>query len=438
MLVEGDRVRAQRAARQGAAAVQRVHQCGLNGGRVRGGVDSRDSGWSRPRRRAPWSGRGSGRGAHRRPPGPSRRTCRSSRSARPPGRPAGDPCPAPTSWCSPSGTRWGRWPGTSAPDRRRSGSPPPSRRWRCPPRRPTAHREAARLDPVPRSSKLTKVNWSLSACGIRDASIGRIRSPLSPGPPGLNTMSPLLCGTGFLHHRQVDRAAGGVLVVQRNRQRPAEVARRPSGKASRRSVDRGGRGAGAGTRHERKSQHQSGHQHSRADVGVADGACRTPVRSPRSPQPPEPPFERDPPVSPLPLRRLARRSRPRRARGIRDGERSSPAPTAQRCESRRRATRGVDREDPSVTRRRPIRSPTWPSSASTTRCRPASCRSTTRPPLRSGGRIGGTGRRRHRARTRSMVSSGRTARRSPSSWASGRAPGDPPKWVSPPSSMPRR
>ena len=56
---------------------------------------------------------------------------------------------------------------------------------------------SGRLDPVPRSSKLTKVNWSLSACGIRDARIGKMRSPLSPGPPGLNTMSPLLCGTGF-------------------------------------------------------------------------------------------------------------------------------------------------------------------------------------------------------------------------------------------------
>ena len=57
------------------------------------------------------------------------------------------------------------------------------------------HRSGS-LDPVPRSSKLTKVNWSWTACGISEASIGRIRSPLSPGPPGLNTMTPLLWGTG--------------------------------------------------------------------------------------------------------------------------------------------------------------------------------------------------------------------------------------------------
>src|SRR5271163_4409927 len=60
------------------------------------------------------------------------------------------------------------------------------------------------LDPVPRSSKLTKVNWALTVCGMREARIGRIRSPLSPGPPGLNTMTPL-AWYGTLHHRQVHR-----------------------------------------------------------------------------------------------------------------------------------------------------------------------------------------------------------------------------------------
>src|ERR1700684_1830686 len=52
------------------------------------------------------------------------------------------------------------------------------------------------LDPVPRSSKLTRVNWSFTAAGTSDARIGSIRTPLSPGPPGLKTMTPLLCGTG--------------------------------------------------------------------------------------------------------------------------------------------------------------------------------------------------------------------------------------------------
>ncbi len=52
------------------------------------------------------------------------------------------------------------------------------------------------LDPVPRSSKLTRVNWSFTPAGTRDARIGSIRRPLSPGPPGLKTMTPLLCTTG--------------------------------------------------------------------------------------------------------------------------------------------------------------------------------------------------------------------------------------------------
>ena len=52
------------------------------------------------------------------------------------------------------------------------------------------------LDPVPRSSKLTRVNWSFTATGTSEARIGSIRTPLSPGPPGLKTMTPLLCGTG--------------------------------------------------------------------------------------------------------------------------------------------------------------------------------------------------------------------------------------------------
>ena len=52
------------------------------------------------------------------------------------------------------------------------------------------------LDPVPRSSKLTRVKSSLMASGTSEARIGRIRTPLSPGPPGLKMMTPLLGATG--------------------------------------------------------------------------------------------------------------------------------------------------------------------------------------------------------------------------------------------------
>ena len=48
------------------------------------------------------------------------------------------------------------------------------------------------LDPVPRSSKLTMVNRSCTAAGISDTSRGRMSTPLSPGPPGLKRITPLL------------------------------------------------------------------------------------------------------------------------------------------------------------------------------------------------------------------------------------------------------
>src|SRR5580698_5261774 len=57
------------------------------------------------------------------------------------------------------------------------------------------HRRGS-LDPVPRSSKLTKVNWLCTDAGTKDARMGRMRTPLSPGPPGLNTITPLLLAAG--------------------------------------------------------------------------------------------------------------------------------------------------------------------------------------------------------------------------------------------------
>ena len=52
------------------------------------------------------------------------------------------------------------------------------------------------LDPVPRSSKLTVVNWVCAEGGRRDTRRGRMRTPLSPGPPGLRMMTPRLWLTG--------------------------------------------------------------------------------------------------------------------------------------------------------------------------------------------------------------------------------------------------
>ena len=48
------------------------------------------------------------------------------------------------------------------------------------------------LAPVPRSSKLTRSKSSLTCLGTSAARTGRISTPLSPGPPGLNRRAPRL------------------------------------------------------------------------------------------------------------------------------------------------------------------------------------------------------------------------------------------------------
>ena len=68
------------------------------------------------------------------------------------------------------------------------------------------------------------MNWLFTAAGTSEARIGRIRTPLSPGPPGLKTMTPLLCAPDA-PSPPADRARGGVAIVQRDPHRAALVAR---------------------------------------------------------------------------------------------------------------------------------------------------------------------------------------------------------------------
>ena len=154
--------------------------------------------------------------------------------ASPRARPEADPCREPTSWCSPSGTRSGNL--------ARHERPRPANVWVAAAVPATALLAAAAdgpqskgsLDPVPRSSKLTRVNWSFTAAGTSDARIGSIRTPLSPGSARIEDDDTLALRYRMLHHRQRHRAIGRVAIVQRDRARCRTGSPTPSGRATRR------------------------------------------------------------------------------------------------------------------------------------------------------------------------------------------------------------